>query len=324
MSTVRILHFPERGVAAILEEPMPDCGPRQIRIRTEYSGVSNGTERSFLMGGPYGSSTWPCRCGYQAVGVVERVGDQVSGYAAGDRVFCGVFRHHASHLVIDVADRHAPGNITAVLPAGIDPTHAALFGVGGVAMHDTRKVRTGIGDRALVVGAGVIGQFAAQAAQAAGAETVIANRGRDRLDVATRCGVRQTIQITGEETWRQLKEPGFDVVIETSGGDVLDAIIGTGFAQLGVLRPEGRLFLCAGRFDVAYKCGPAQARRIEIHHTTHFRRDDLLELIRLTEAGVIRVGPMIRDVVPVDQAPAIYRKMRDEPHALLGTVFRWS
>ncbi len=320
---MRVIHFPKQGIAQFDERPMPVCGPGQILVKTEFSGVSNGTERSFLMGGPYGGSTWPCQCGYQTVGRVVEMARDVTGYAVGDRVFSGIFRHHAEYLALDVAKGDAPENITAVLPETIDPMHAALFGVGGVSVHDVRHVRTGLGDRVLVVGAGVIGQFAAQAAQAAGAETWLANRSEDRLEVARQCGVRHTVQITGDETWQALQKPGFDVVIDDSGADILDKIIGLGFGKPGVLRRGGRLFLCAGRFEIKYASAAAQAQRLEIYHTTHFKRTDLLELIRLVDQGTINVGPIIRDVVPVADAPAIYEQMRDNPHSLLGTVFDW-
>jgi len=169
----------------------------------------------------------------------------------------------------------------------------------------------------------VIGLFAAQAAHAAGAETWIANRNNDRLEVARQCGIANTVQITGDESWEQLKGIGFDVVIETSGADIMDKVIGQKMGQPGILNSGGRLFLCAGRFDVTYSCGAAQARRLQICHATHFKRTDLLELIRLTAAGTIKVGPMLRDVVPIDDAPKIYDRMRDDPRSLLGTVFKW-
>ncbi len=315
--TLRAIHFPEQGVAEFIDEPMPECGPGQVLVRSEYTGMTNGTERSFLMGGPYGPRKWPCRCGYQTVGIIEQVGPDVTGYQVGDRVFNGNFKHHASHLRCNVADLDSPTQLTAVLPPEVDPTHAALFGVGGVSMHDVRRARTSVGDRVLVVGAGVIGQFAAQIAQALGAETVLANTSTDRLEVAQQAGVRQTVHITGDDPWPALADPGFDVVIEDSGAEILNDL-------LAIMRPGGRLFLCAGRFAVNYKCLLAQSRRIEIHHTTHFRRDDLLQLVRLAAAGAINVGPMIRDVVPVSQAPAIYQTLRDHPRKLLGTVFDWS
>ena len=47
--------FVEKGKAAIIEEDMPVCEPDTMLCKVLYSGVSNGTERSFLMDGSYGA-----------------------------------------------------------------------------------------------------------------------------------------------------------------------------------------------------------------------------------------------------------------------------
>ncbi|MEX0776923.1 MAG: zinc-binding alcohol dehydrogenase [Phycisphaeraceae bacterium] len=321
--TARVIHFPRRGHAELITDPMPTCGAGQILVKTEYSGVSNGTERSFLMGGPYGGSRWPCRCGYQTVGRVVELGDGVTGYAVGDRVFGGNFRHHGQFMVFDVADLDSPTNLTVVLPDGIDPTHAALFGVAAVSLHDIRRCDVRLGDRVLVVGAGLIGQFAAQAARAAGAEVTLCNRGAGRLALARQCGVRHLVEVPDEPAWKQLRGQRFDVCLEDSGADILDQIIGRSPGDPGVLRYGGKLFLCAGRFDVTYPCLAAQTQGLEFLHATHFKRRDLLELVRLTAHGLIRIEPLVQDVVLVDRAPQTYARLRDEPQSLMGTVFQW-
>lgn len=58
--------FVSQGQAQLIDEPVPTCTSDTMLVRTIYSGLSNGTERSFLMGGPY-SAPWPTRIAYQHV-----------------------------------------------------------------------------------------------------------------------------------------------------------------------------------------------------------------------------------------------------------------
>ncbi|MCZ6631968.1 MAG: hypothetical protein O7G87_01055 [bacterium] len=57
--------FTSKDVTEIIDEPEPGCGEDEVLLKTLYSGISNGTERSFLTGGAYGGQKWPngIRCG---------------------------------------------------------------------------------------------------------------------------------------------------------------------------------------------------------------------------------------------------------------------
>src|SRR5262245_43474844 len=76
----------------IREMELPEPGPDQVGVRTAYSGVSQGTERWALTGRYYRfdsdpSSAYPCSPGYQAAGIVDVVGSEVSDLRVGDHVF---------------------------------------------------------------------------------------------------------------------------------------------------------------------------------------------------------------------------------------------
>ena len=45
-----------------------------------------------------------------------------------------------------------------------------------------------------------------------------------------------------------------------------------------------------------------QGREIVIKQNSHFNHEDLEELSRLVARGMVRIGPIIRDVVPVSEA----------------------
>jgi len=206
-ATTRAIWFAERSRAELRDEPVPAGGPGQILCRTLFSGVTNGTERNALLGGNY-SAGWPCRPGYQVVGEVVDVGAGVSGYAPGDVVFSGNFLGHGGWFAADVSDPDGANTLTVKLPPAIDPAEAALFGMASVGLHDVRRAGTKIGDRVLVVGAGCIGQFTAQAARVAGAEVTICDLDAGRLALAAELGADATQVVDGDEAWAALRAAG--------------------------------------------------------------------------------------------------------------------
>ena len=80
-----------------LEEawPVPECGPRDIIIRTEGCGICT-SDLKCLHGAPqywgdHSQPAWveaPFIPGHEFLGHVAAVGSQVEGYAVGDRITC--------------------------------------------------------------------------------------------------------------------------------------------------------------------------------------------------------------------------------------------
>lgn len=322
--TMRGVLFVAKGQAALQEEPAPACGPGQILCRTLFSGLTNGTERNVLMGGNYGG-TWPGRCGYQTVGRVIEVGAGVQGYGVGDVVYSGNFHQHVAFFAAHVGVPTDPNNLLLRLPAGVEPRHAALFGMASVAMHDVRRAGVRLGDRVLVVGAGCIGLFTAQCARAAGAKVTVCDVDERRLAIARQLGAHHTAATVDEAAWQALRaERGpFDVVFEDSGAPILDRIIGATWGQ-GLVRHRGTVVLIAGRSRIDYSFNAGQGAELAVLQASHFERSDLEELCRLVIEGVVQVAPLLQDVVPIAAAVALYDRLRDTPNTLLGTVFDWS
>ena len=86
--------FTDRNVVEYRAVDCPDPGPGDVVIRVTHSWISNGTEGSYLRGERIaGDTPWragdphpfPIVAGYQKVGVVEWVGDEVHDLANGEK-----------------------------------------------------------------------------------------------------------------------------------------------------------------------------------------------------------------------------------------------
>jgi NADPH:quinone reductase-like Zn-dependent oxidoreductase len=110
----------------------------------------------------------PSVFGHDFAGVVDEVGDGVTGFAVGDRVFGGALsRAVADHAVVVPDEVHHT-------PNGVDDITAATLDVAArTAAAALAVIKPGIGDTLLIGGAaGGVGTFAVQLARIAGARVI--------------------------------------------------------------------------------------------------------------------------------------------------------
>lgn len=313
---MRTIVFTARGQVAIQEEPCPAESSETMLLRTLYSGLTNGSERNKLLGGNY-SRGFPAKVGYQRVSKVVACGKDVMKFKPGDIVYTGTKLGHVEYQTAREDD------LIVKLPSGFDLESAALLGVASVALHDVRRAGCGPTDRVLVIGAGLIGIFAAQAVRLMGASVTIADISAVRLAPARALGISTELLAEGLSAMTELRRLGpFSLALECSGADVLGTIIGETWGG-GLLSHHGRMVLVAGRDQVVYSFNAAQHKEIAVFHADHFVQSELEEMVRLVASGSVQVRALLRDVVPVTEAPELYRRLIEAPQTLLGTVFRW-
>lgn len=311
-----VTHIGEDGIRfKTLVDDWPDVGRpgnHQILTRTLFSGVTNGTERNDLIGGNYATPTdkLPAPWGYQNVGEVMEIGADVTCVQVGDVVYSSA--NHCEYALFDDTF------LFCVLPPEVERKEAALFGMSSVAMRTCRHADIRMGERVLVVGAGLIGQVAAQIAHVMGGCVTLCDVNEERLELARSVGAVERAVNTAGDGWRQeIADGGYEVVIDVAG------IPGMEDSLLLAAAHRGRLMLIAGRNEVRYTFNIGQSREITLRQNSHFDNDDLANLCRLVSRGQVRLTPFLRDVVPVEMARDIYDTLRDHPERLFGTVFVW-
>jgi len=186
---------------------VPDPGPGEARVRVQACGVCH-TDLHYREGGI--GEDFPYLLGHEAAGVVEAVGEGVTGVAPGDfvilnwRAVCGqcrackrgrpwyCFATHNAAQKMTLADGTplspalgigafaeqtlvAAGQCTKVDPA-VPPEVAGLLGCGVMAGLGAALNTGGVsrGDSVAVIGCGGVGDAAVLGAHLAGAHTIIA------------------------------------------------------------------------------------------------------------------------------------------------------
>ena len=326
--------FPEPGKVEIWEMEVPEPGPDQVRVRTAFSGISQGTER-WALTGRYGhfdqdySAYYPCSPGYQAAGVVESVGSAVSDISEGDHVFAPGTRFvhpdlkypgpcTASHSAMLVADRSA---VTPIVPA-VDLAAASLYHMAGVSRHGVRLAKVRPGDLVAVIGLGMIGQMSAQAARDAGARVLATDLIPLRVEAAATYSADRAFNASAErieDAVRAEAHDGADIVIDTTGDHrIVDRC-------LSLIRREGRILL-QGYYPepICFDFHPTHIMRPTVVFPCGWDDEHNDALAADLASGALAIAPLITHRIPFEDAPSAYRLVIEHPERSLGMVLSWN
>jgi len=240
MVTNRI-YFTEPGVAKLMAEELPAPGPGQAQVKMAVSTISSGTERANLIGDVNINSTkpaaekakFPRSNGYSSAGTVVAVGEGVTELQPGDRV--AVFwSKHATYMNVAVEN-------LLKLPDDVPFEEAALWNIATFPMAAIRKCRLEMGESAIVMGQGILGQMAVMLLRAAGAVPIVAvDPVEQKRKQALELGADYALDPFDPDFAQKAKEltgGGPQVGIEVTG-------VGAGLnGILDCMRPRGRVAL---------------------------------------------------------------------------------
>ncbi len=343
-NTRRVLAIDGSGQFVVIEQPVPEVKPGQVRLRVGASLVSPGTE---LGGVPSrranpNPAAAPTPFGYSNAGEIVAVGEGVTRFRAGDRVAAigGGFALHASEAVV-------PQNLCVPLPEGVSYAEGAFMMLSATALHAVRRAQPEIGEYLLVVGLGPVGQLCTQWARIAGAHVIAWDRLPLRLEVARKNGCERVVNAAEEDAVAATKEftfgRGLDASILAFGGDgtaVFDQVVrahkvSPDTHQMGRIVIVGgatihhQFAAALGNIDVrsAARTGPGYHDDAWEHGAdyppvfmTWTTQRNLEECLRYQMAGQVNVRSIITDQVPLSEAPAACDKLVTRPGEALGVV----
>ena len=204
------------GELAVLDVPPPGCAPGGVLVRSLYSLISTGTElmkvgeaKLSLVGKAKARpdqvrkvldtvaqqgvmSTYKkvmnkldsyTPLGYSLCGVVVEVGTGAEEFSVGQLV-AAAGNEYALHAEYN----WVPVNLCVPVPDGVPPEQAAFSTVGAIAMQGVRQAEVQLGDTAVVIGLGLVGQLVVRLLVAAGVRVFGIDTVADRCRMAEKAG----------------------------------------------------------------------------------------------------------------------------------------
>ena len=225
-----LLIEPRKLIVTDTQTPAP--GPREVLIRVLLGGIC-GSDHT-LYHGRFGVPL-PVIPGHEAIGCIEKIGEEVAGLAAGQRVTvqpnigcgrCRLCRTGQKNLCPSKVrlgvDKNGVFAEFAVVPAdyvwpvpdNIEDEVAVFTEPLSVAVHAMKIWEPRKGDRTLIFGAGIMGLLTLQLAILRGAAVSACDLAETRLAMAEQLGASQNI---GPSDSIESFYNTFDLIYETSG-----------------------------------------------------------------------------------------------------------
>ena len=214
--------FVEKNRAELLDVESLPLGANQVRVKTIFSTISNGTERANITGDPTVSISskaddevvFPRMSGYSTAGIVVEKGEGVKDLEIGDRVAM-YWTHHRGYNVVNEK------NVVKIESDNVSFEEASMAHIAAFPLAALRKTRLEIGESAMVMGLGILGLLAVQFAHSAGAVPVIAvDPIKERREKALEFGADFAFDPFEEDFTEKVKavtNGGVNVAIEVTG-----------------------------------------------------------------------------------------------------------
>lgn len=369
----QILQSPRSGKLELAEVPAPAVQPGFVFVRNAYSVVSPGTERLMmdfarksLLGkararpdlvrqvarklrndGPSATvrtvlsrldAAQPL--GYSCAGVVEAVGEGVVGFVPGDRVACAGagYANHAEFVV-------APENLVAPVPEAVSLERAAYATVGAIAMQGVRVADPTLGEVAVVVGLGLIGQLTVQLLVANGCRVLGIDVDAARVQEAKRLGAEWAA------TTRDLPAGWADLATQGHGADFAVVTASASSSEpiqlaADLCRHKGRVALVGmmpmeldrrsfydkelelrmstsygpGRYDRTYE---ETGLDYPLPYVRWTENRNMRSFLALAASGALDPGALDARVVAFEEAESAYEELAEGRTGSLAMLFRY-
>lgn len=230
------------GVLKVADVPAPAVSSNALLVATRVSLISSGTERqlmqlarSSLLGKAkarpdlvrrvlsnvrkegllptlnkvFAKLDTPIPLGYSLVGEVIGLGNNVRGYALGDRVACAG-AGFANHAEINAV----PKTLCVKVPESLDDADASFVTLGAIALQGVRQAEPTLGETFVVMGLGLIGLLSVQILKANGCRVIGYDPDITRVALAQKLGADVAVrEALSEMTLAYTQGYGADGVI---------------------------------------------------------------------------------------------------------------
>ncbi len=258
---------PEKLKYEDFEDPRP--GPGEVLVRVAAASINpvdwkmrSGEAKSRF------PVDFPGILGRDLSGVVRELGEGVTGFEPGDKVFALAHNTYAELCVVKAAE-------LAKIPEGIELVHAAALPLVTLTGDQLIRVGTGIqaGQTILVTGAlGGVGRSAVRVAKDAGAKVIAGVRSR-QLEEAKSLGADEVLALDDEKALEKLGL--LDAVADTVNHETAEKLIGKvtpGGIFASVLGPPSNATLHPQVKVVPVMCKPDPERMVKLAEAVRDKR----------------------------------------------------
>jgi propanol-preferring alcohol dehydrogenase len=323
MSAYRAFQVTGRRQFALVERELLGPRPGHVRFRVQSCGVCHSDV--LAVEGMRPDPSEPVVPGHEIVGVVDAVGDQVSGWSVGDRVGVGFLGGHCGVCVwcrrgdfVNCENQPQPGTTEdggyaevayaratglARIPDALASLDASPLLCAGITTYNALRNLNAEPDALVAIqGIGGLGHLGVQYANKLGYRVAAIARGTDKAVLAEKLGAHHYIDSAAVDPAKALQELGGAVAI------VATAASGASMSPLlAGLAPRGQLIVVGVGNDPIEVNGADLvfgSRSIVGSLTgSSIENEDNLRF-----AAAHGVAPMT-EVLPFDDAPAAYERM---------------
>ena len=321
--------FTARNEVQVQDVECPDPGADDIVVEVSHSWISNGTEGSFLRGERVAGDTpfrqgdpepFPIVAGYQKVGRVSVVGDDVDGFSVGETVFAtvgavnGMFSPRGGQISPSIGKT---GGIWK-LPEGHDPLKFSGLVLTQVGYNCGARPPIAEGEPAVVIGDGMVGHWAAQTLVWRGADVMLVGRHEDRMSKFT-----QGVCVNEKTTdWVQAALDRYgktvQVVVDTVGS--VEAVE----ASYALMKKYGHI-VSAGFYGTQDQLGlqPPRYGELSIDLVSGWAQDRMDKTLELIAEGTLKTEELITHRFPVDEAADAWELIESKREPVLGVILEW-
>jgi L-iditol 2-dehydrogenase len=339
---------------SVVDMPTPEIGDDDVLVRVRACGICGSDIHGY--DGSTGRRIPPLVMGHEAAGVIERVGRDVRGFTAGERVSfdstvscgtcdfcrrgqinlcdnrtvlgvsCGDYRRHGAFAEYVAV----PSRILYKLPDSLPFERAALLEAVSIAVHavnrhsptpdpfdSLRSLRAG--DTCVVVGSGMIGLLIVQVLAAKGCTNIIAvDLDPHKLRLAERLGATRTVNAREQDVPAAVR-----AVTGGKGGDVSFEVVGhsdTVSSAIRSLRKGGTVVLVGNLSPkVELPLQEVVSREISVLGSCA-SNGEIPECIDLLTRGAVDVDPIISLKASLDEGPELFARLHSGDGTLMKVI----
>ena len=338
MLTKKQIVFTKPNVAEYLDVgkiDLNDIKDNQVVIKSFFTTVSAGTERANITGSKNVAPgvdvpSFPRTSGYNCSGKVVAIGAKVKSVAVGDRVVA-YWSHHTNYNVVDESQ------VVKIEYDNVSFEDGAVAFISTFPLNAIRKVKLELGESFMVMGLGILGQFAIKLAKVAGACPIIAcDPIEDRRAEALKNGADYAFNPLDKDFAKKVKEVtngGVQVAIEVTG-------VGAGLDEaLDCMAKFGRIALLGctrySDFSIDYYSkvhypgitligAHTNARAMkESRHGDYTHNDEIRTVLKLCSLGRLTLSDIVKETYSPTDCAGVYDRLINDKTFPVGVQFDW-